>query len=104
MYITYKGQIITYYVSKTVITIKNSWMIKKAEDMKNILKKIRRQVERRGFVFERTDAAWLREWKAHNLMYNLNFKRAHTADVDLDENESAFRRFCYLFLSLLYIA
>jgi hypothetical protein len=98
----YKSHTITCHISKSVITIKDSWLVKKVADMKTILEMIKKRARRHGIVYSRSEASWIREWKAHNLLYNMNFKRNHTADTDLAENESAFRRFCYFFLSLFH--
>jgi hypothetical protein len=100
----YKNQTITCFISKDVFTIRDSWLIKKVADMKAIIEIIKKRAERYGIAYTRTEASWIREWKTHNLLYNMNFKRSHTVDTDLSENESRFRRFCYFFLSLFYRA
>ena len=41
------------------------------------------------------------EWKAHNLLYDLNLFRSHTKDLDLDY-EPWYRRSCYYVLSKIY--
>lgn len=46
--------------------------------------------------------SYIREWRAHNLLYKLHFKVERTKDVDLDINEPLWRRACYFILSLLY--
>lgn len=100
----HKNQTITCIISKNNITIKDSWLVKDVADMKAIIEIIKKRASRRGITFQRTEDSWIREWKAHNLLYNINYKRDRTADVDLNESESAFKRFCYFFLSLFYKA
>lgn len=50
----------------------------------------------------RSIKSYVREWRAHNLLYKWKIKIESSKDVDLDINESKWRRFCYFILSLLY--
>ena len=43
----------------------------------------------------RSETSYVKEWFAHNVLYKLGLFRSHTADVDLNDNESCFRRLCY---------
>lgn len=52
--------------------------------------------------FTRTKKSMLKEWKAHNLLYNLGYKKERTGSVDLNQNESFKRRIGYFILSLFY--
>lgn len=42
------------------------------------------------------------EWAAHNLLYSWNYKIIQTKDVNLDNNESFWRRVVYRILSWFY--
>lgn len=83
------------------IHIKDSYRIQSDEDKKQILHKIMGSHSYVAGHYKRNFKSYLREWKAHNYLYNKNFKREQTASVDLNDNESLFRRFCYFFLSIL---
>lgn len=52
--------------------------------------------------FSRSKKSMLREWKAHNLLYNLGYEKERTGSIDLDQNESFSRRIGYFILSLFY--
>ena len=52
--------------------------------------------------FRRRVPSMVREWAAHNFMYEKGYAVDHTKDVDLDNGESWQRRFCYFFMSLMY--
>lgn len=52
--------------------------------------------------FSRSKKSILREWKAHNLLYNLGYEKEKTRSIDLDQNESYSRRIGYFILSLFY--
>ena len=77
------------------IHIHNSYQVTKTEDMEMILstimgKSFYSKMEAAGF--SRSKESMLREWKAHNVLYNWNYQPNRTRSVDLDEKESAFRR------------
>lgn len=85
------------------IKIINSYKIIKSKDMKACIDLIGREAVLSNFYwYKRSDKSWLREWKAHNLLYRLNCKRSSTKDTDLSEDESMFRRIGYFILSLFY--
>ena len=84
------------------IHIKNSFRITTTREMLKLLKLIRIAAYNRGIVYQRENNSWLREWKAHNVLYKLNIKRDSTKSVDINEGESKGRRFGYFLLSLLY--
>lgn len=50
--------------------------------------------------YSRTFQSQFREWKAHNLLYKFGIFPKRTGSVDIDQNESLFRRFVYAILSL----
>ena len=51
--------------------------------------------------YSRTKASYLREWKAHNTLYEWGISPERTGSVDLNDDESLLRRICYFFLSKL---
>ena len=87
------------------IHIHNSYQVTKTEDMKMILDTIMGKsfyAKMTDAGFSRSKGSMLREWKAHNVLYKWNYEVNRTKSVDLDENESGWRRFCYFFLSMLH--
>lgn len=52
--------------------------------------------------FTRSKTSLLREWKAHNYMYQKGIQIDRTKDVNLNQNESTYRCLGYFFLSILY--
>ena len=65
------------------IHIRDSYKIKNKSKMLDILYAIKhRYPECKTFL--RTDKSLLREWRAHNRLYCIGYKRNHTADVDLN--------------------
>lgn len=51
---------------------------------------------------ERSVESYVREWRAHNLLYELDFCRERTKDVDLNVDESIIKRIGYFILSMWY--
>ena len=57
--------------------------------------KVRREILEKLLLYESMNPSWWKrtmnslenEWDAHNKLYNLNFKRERTKDVDLDNND-----------------
>lgn len=91
-------------IEKLNITITNSYQFN-SKQMSDILDYIMNKnyfkiLTAAGFT--RSKTSLLREWKAHNYMYQKGIQINRTKDVDLNENESRWRRFCYFFLSILY--
>lgn len=50
----------------------------------------------------RNALSYVHEWKAHNFLYKIGYKRERTKDVDLNFDETFFHRLAYFFLSFLY--
>ena len=49
---------------------------------------------------KRTDESLLAEWKAHNILYKIGYKRARTKDVDLENDQDILHAIGYAILSL----
>ena len=83
------------------IHIHNSYQVTKTSDMTMILETIMGKsfyAKMTEAGFNRSKSSMLREWKAHNVLHSWNYEVDRTKSVDLDENESGWRRFCYFFL------
>lgn len=84
------------------VCVINSFRVIKGSDMKRLLRIVRMASFNRGISYARKIESWVREWKAHNILYKFNIKRKSTKNVDLNENENIFRRIGYFILSLFY--
>ena len=51
--------------------------------------------------FKRSAQSWKREWIAHNWLYNHNICTDKTKSVDLNENESIFRKIMYIIIYVI---
>ena len=98
--IPFEGNLIQAEYNSRNIHIFNSYKVKRKRDMKRILMLIRCASFNRGIFYSRKEKSWIREWKAHNILYKLGIKKERTESVDLNENESILRRFGYFILSL----
>ena len=76
-------------VSKNNIHIENSCEVNTREDMQMILNDIRAKHSlEESDVLKRTDKSLIKEWRVHNVLYNLHLFRTHTKDVDLNYPQS----------------
>ena len=98
----YKDKVIMYNMTKENVHIEDSYKIRNASEMKEILELIGSEALRYCIPYERSINSWLREWKAHNYLYDMKYEVARTGSVDLNENESLIRRIGYFFLALFY--
>lgn len=96
----YNGLPISISFNKLNIHIVDSYRVKKAKEMKEILHIVHCASLNRGIFYARNEKSWIREWKAHNLLYKLGICKTRTQSVDLNENESKLRKIGYFFLSL----
>ena len=88
--------------SRTNVHVNDSFMVT-SKDIEFWVAYIIVQGAKNGFVYSRSADSWIREWKAHNLLFKLGIEPARTRDVDLNEDETIIRRVGYFLLSLLYI-
>ena len=88
---------IKYSVSVDNVHIENSYRVKRVEDMRDILIRIRASTM---YQYKRTDDSWVNEWLAHNWLYSLGYEKERTGSVDLSEKESKWRRFVYSVIAL----
>lgn len=97
--INHKNKKIDVLISKTNIKIINSFEIKTKKEMKKILKKI--LISDNYFeTRDRTIKQYIKEWRTHNILYNIPLKyfKNHCKDCDLTVNENKFRLLVYWFL------
>ena len=94
--------IFTCTVNEYNVHIENSFCVTKRKDMKNILTQIRKDAEMIGITYKRSNREWIAEWRAHNLLYELDIEKVRTGSVDLNESETPFRKIIYGILSFFY--
>ena len=92
---------IVYKLTKDCLTIYNGYQTSNKEQMVSFLTSLRNNENKDTIVARRTIKSMVREWRAHNLLYNLHLFRSHTQDVDLDK-EPWYRQVVYFILSTLY--
>ena len=67
--------------------IKNSYLITDSNTRKEILEILCDYEKKYPSDWNRTIETMDLEWEAHNILYYLNYKKDHTTDVDLDNND-----------------
>ena len=83
-------------VSKNNIHIENSCEVNTREDMQIVLTDIRADYSlEESDVLKRTDSSLIKEWRVHNVLYNLHLFRTHTKDVDLNYPQSKMIEIAY---------
>ena len=76
-------------VSKNNIHIEDSYKVNTTKDMQIVLNDIRANHSlEESDVLKRTDKSLIKEWRVHNVLYNLHLFREHTKDVDLNYPQS----------------
>lgn len=86
------------------IHIENSHNLSTREDIVNALTYIHSTEEYKELIaagYTRTTKSQINEWLAHSRLWNWGYKRNRTGSVDLDQNESKFRKFIYFILTFL---
>lgn len=83
--------------------IENSYLITSDDGIRKTLEFIRatqmyKALKEAGYT--RTPESEYQEWKAHNFLYRIGYKRERTKHVDIDQNESELRKFIYAILSI----
>lgn len=77
------------------IKLVDSWFIEDRSMQKQILQELLDDYE---WFRARSLRSYLREWRAHNRLYQLGLFKERTKDTDLNVNEYWYRRLGYFFL------
>lgn len=101
-----KDELITVTFTKgenPCLHIKNSYLITDSDSIKSTLKFIHydplyKDLQKSGYT--RTLQSEYQEWKAHNFLYRIGYKRERTGSVDIDQHEPKLCRFIYAILSI----
>ena len=100
--IKYSECIINVLLSTNNTSIKDSYRIRRINDMVNVLKKIRNTCDNSYAIHKRSIFGMVNEWRVHNLLYFLQIKRRRTSTVDLNVNQSIWVKIAYTLLSVFY--
>ena len=100
--IKYSECIINVLLSTNNTSIKDSYRIRRINDMVNVLKKIRNTCDDSYAIHKRSIFGMVNEWRVHNLLYFLHIKRRRTGTVDLNVNQSIWVKIAYTLLSVFY--
>ena len=101
--VLYSGFPLRCFYNKKYLRIDDSYKVEDkytytmSKDIMELIKK------KSNIEYKRSLESWTIEWIAHNRLYKLGLFKKHTKDVDIDENESLFRRICYHIISIDYI-
>lgn len=87
-------------VTETNCCIKNSHLVISKIKMLEVISEVLLKFPE---FTKRSARSYLREWRAHNWLYNHNLFVASTKDSDLSIYEPLFRRIVYFFISLIYL-
>ena len=84
----------TVNVSDNCVKIYDSYQVSK-KDFKKFYKEIRNEYPENKVMKERKDCGLNMEWATHNFLYNLDFKRSQTKDVDLNYPQKWYVKLAY---------
>ena len=97
--IKYKDFALSVRLSENNIHIEDSFKIIDKTIMSIMLNKIVKKAIEEGYSYKRSIKSWINEWVAHNYLYNKNKHIDSTKSVDLNDDESFFKRLGYWFIS-----
>lgn len=80
----------------------DSYRIKNKSDMTDILEKLRLKVPAEYAVRTRGMSGMIKEWRVHNMLYDLHILRDRTGSVDLNTGVPKWAKIMYGILSPLY--
>lgn len=78
------------------IKIIDSWKITKKKEMREMIEEILYKAP--IYTTKRSVSSLVREWRSHNIMYNIGWFTRHTKDCDLESNEALYRRVIYFIM------
>ncbi len=70
--------------NKTAVKVVRSYEIEDKSEMCSVVRFIRRYAAEHGIEITRENTDLYGEWKLHNILYSMDYKRESTADADLD--------------------
>lgn len=93
-----EGVDIIYYVDNTKVT--NSYLLtdKEIEEVANEIEYSRHSKFDWKCIHLRKADSYIKEIKAHNKLYKMNYKVDHTRDTDLNEKMTSFEKIAYFIL------
>ena len=103
--IYYKEYKVTFNYDILNIHIENSHELYTRQEVEEALTYIHSTFEYKKLVsmgYTRTLKSQIDEWRAHNVMWSWGYKRNRTGSVDLNQNESKFRKIIYSIIAFFH--
>lgn len=101
--IEYNDLLIKVSCSKDSTSIQDSYRIKDYINMRDILIKIRMQVNDEELAInKRSLKSMIKEWRVHNLLYSFGIERDRTCTVDIEAKQSWYVKLLYTIISPFY--
>lgn len=102
-YIDFNNEIFCVILGEDNSVVKNSYKIQKTSDIKSFLKKIKDDERYSDTTIGlRNFNGLVREWEAHNLLYNIGILKDRTGSVDFELNPKWYFKVGYFLISLFY--
>jgi len=94
---------IKYTINKDNVHIQNSYKVSSDTVMRKYLISIKQKAKMdKNINYKRNINSWIKEWKAHNMLYIMGILKERTGSVDLNEDESKIKLSMYSLLAKLY--
>lgn len=94
---------ITYNINNEGLSIPDSWNIKYKYEMDFVLNCIKTDNKDKDYnVLKRSNENLIKEWRSHNILYNLGLFKPHTETVDFEYPQKWYYKLCYFIIDLLY--
>lgn len=97
----YNMDSITFHIGTNSVQIVDSYKIRKIKHMREVLRWLKNEAKYNIPPLPSV-CLMLCEWRAHNLLCDLNYKSNRTCDVDLNNDNKWYVTLGYMFLSLFY--
>ena len=102
VYIAKDGTQITYILSGNNCSVRNSYLYINNDDLKREFIQYIMDNNANFLTCKRSVGSFVREWKAHNILYSWGWFKKSTEHADLNTDETCFRRIGYFFITLFF--
>lgn len=101
-YIASDGTEINYILSGNNCSVRNSYLYINNDELKREFIKYIMDNNSNFLTCKRSIGSFVREWKAHNILYSWGWFKSSTEHADLNTDESPVRRIGYFFITLFF--
>ena len=102
VFVSENGTEIEYYIHKDNCQVRNSYRYINDDDLKLEFIYYIMDTNSNFLTGKRSAKSYVREWKAHNILYSWGVKPDSTKDTDLNISEKWIRRLGYFVIALLF--